>query len=155
MRQITKIVLHTAGAVNPKTGRAVYQTRDDIDRYHREHNGWRMIGYHFYIEEDGAVKVGRREDEVGAHVQGFNEHTIGVCVAGAGDVLPFNAKQTAALMTLLARLTRTYRLTSDDTIGHRECPAHGSPPVHKTCPGMLIDMDDVRQRLADRLETSA
>ncbi len=54
---------------------------DDIHRIHIS-NGWAGIGYHFYIRKDGTVYEGRPLDTVGAHVQGFNSKSIGICFEG-------------------------------------------------------------------------
>jgi N-acetylmuramoyl-L-alanine amidase len=125
-----------------------------IDAYHREHNGWRKIGYHRYIEEDGEVMLGRPDEEIGAHAGGFNEHSLGVCVSGHGDFERFNSKQLSSLVRQLATWCRTYHLLSTHCIGHRETDEHGGPAVSKTCPGVLIDMDVIRELVRARLETS-
>lgn len=45
-------------------------------------NGWAGIGYHFVIRKDGTIERGRPLSVVGAHAQGDNLHTIGICMAG-------------------------------------------------------------------------
>lgn len=155
MRVVDWIVLHTAAAFNAKTGKVVHQTIEAIDRYHREHNGWRKVGYHWFVCEDGTGQRGRQDDEVGSHVQGFNSTSLGLCVSGHGDHLPWNDKQMAEVVRKCSEWCRTYRLTPLRVIGHREADEHGAPPVNKTCPGLFVDMNAVRQRIADRLETMA
>ena len=44
--------------------------------------GWSDIGYHFYIEKDGSLHIGRPLNKNGAHVRGFNKGTIGICCEG-------------------------------------------------------------------------
>jgi hypothetical protein len=39
-------------------------------------------------------------------------------------------------------------------LGHREAPMYGAHPTEKTCPGVLVDLDDLRQRVVDRMENS-
>lgn len=53
----------------------------DVDRWHRE-QGWRMVGYHFFIKRDGTLQTGRHLHDAGAHAKGYNEKSIGVCLAG-------------------------------------------------------------------------
>lgn len=53
----------------------------DVDRWHRE-KGWRMVGYHFFIKRDGTVQTGRALMDGGAHASGYNEKSIGICLAG-------------------------------------------------------------------------
>jgi N-acetylmuramoyl-L-alanine amidase len=152
VRSIDYIVVHTAGAYDWKKKRVVHQPVNVIRDYHITHNGWRAIGYHRYIEEDGTVMLGRRDDEVGSHAGGFNQHTLGVCVSGHGDFEDFNEKQMAALVRQCATWCRTYHLSADKVIGHRETADHGGPPVTKTCPGYLVDMNEVRSLVATRLK---
>lgn len=154
MRLINFIVLHTCAAYDVKRKRVVHQSRNDIDAYHKAHNGWRSIGYHWFVEVDGKGVQGRPDDEVGAHAGGFNAYTLGLCVSGHGDHEAWNAKQLDEVIRKCAQWCRTHRLSSAQVIGHRETDEHGGPPVAKTCPGLLIDMDRVRDLLAERLETS-
>lgn len=151
-RRIDWIVVHTAAAYDAARKRVVYQSAQDIRRYHQEHNGWRDIGYHWVVLEDGSLEPGRPESEPGAHVGGFNAHTIGVCVTGHGDFAPFLPRQKLGLVRLCARLCNTHKLSGLRVIGHRETPAHGAPPTPKTCPGVLVDMDEVRGLVGDRLD---
>lgn len=44
-------------------------------------DGWAGIGYHFVIRKDGTIERGRPLSVVGAHAQGDNLHTIGICMA--------------------------------------------------------------------------
>jgi hypothetical protein len=45
-----------------------------------------------------------------------------------------------------------YRIPVANVIGHREADEHGAPAVHKTCPGVRVDLDRFRAELALRLE---
>lgn len=65
--------------------------REDIKKMHLA-RGWRDIGYHYVIKLDGTLQLGRdldgdgqSEDEVGAHVAGFNKDSIGICYIGGVD----------------------------------------------------------------------
>jgi N-acetylmuramoyl-L-alanine amidase len=53
----------------------------DIDRWHRE-RGWLKIGYGKVIKRDGTVEQGRSDDEIQAHVKGYNHCSYGVCLVG-------------------------------------------------------------------------
>jgi hypothetical protein len=44
-----------------------------------------------------------------------------------------------------------YRVPVAHVLGHRETAEHGGPPVHKTCPGTLVDMNAIRAALAERM----
>ena len=53
----------------------------EIDRVHREF-GWLKIGYGKVIKRDGTVEQGRGDDEVQAHVAGYNHTAFGLCLIG-------------------------------------------------------------------------
>lgn len=95
----------------------------EIDLMHRQ-RGFRKIGYHYIIRRDGRIETGRPPSEPGAHVQGFNSRSLGICLIGG--VKPdgktaetnFTPAQYDALEGLLKRLGPTY---PDATIlGHRD-----------------------------------
>lgn len=78
MRRIDRIIIHcTENYQDSKI------TVADIDRYHKgPKKGFRCIGYHYVIYQDGSVHAGRPEAEVGAHTKGYNAHSIGVAYIG-------------------------------------------------------------------------
>lgn len=109
----------------------VYVDAAVIDRWHRA-RGFFRIGYHFVIKRDGTVESGRSTDEIGAHVEGFNACSIGVCMAGgvndAGKAVnDFTAAQWTALSSKLTDLTKQFPQAAVQ--GHRDFPN-----VHKDCP---------------------
>lgn len=64
----------------------------NIDQMHRDRGfsfTWQgqtgHIGYHYVILLDGSVQAGRPLEIPGAHVQGHNQHTIGICLIGGLD----------------------------------------------------------------------
>lgn len=85
----------------------------DIDRWHRE-RGWMGIGYHFVITRSGKIEDGRDIERVGAHVQGHNAASIGICMAGGmnrskdGPAINFTDAQFAALRDLIDDLIALY-----------------------------------------------
>lgn len=151
MRTIEFIVLHTAGAYDWKNKVVVHQSRATIDAYHRSHNGWQKIGYHWYVCEDGTGERGREDHETGAHVGGFNSNSLGLCVSGHGDFEPWNDGQVKEVLRKLAQWCGMYRVPVAHVLGHRETAEFGGPPVHKTCPGTLVDMNAIRAALTERL----
>lgn len=76
LRKITSIAIHCAATPE---GREV--TAAEVRRWHLA-KGWADIGYHFFIRLDGTIEVGRALATAGAHVVGFNAHSIGICYAG-------------------------------------------------------------------------
>jgi N-acetylmuramoyl-L-alanine amidase len=109
----------------------------DIDKWHRK-QGWQAIGYHYVIRRDGTVEEGRDEKVVGAHVQGFNEVSLGICMAGGVDANDVNkAKnnftdaQFKSLKQLLIDLKTRYPKAKIQ--GHRDFPN-----VAKACPSFEV-----------------
>ena len=61
----------------------------------------RHCGYHRLVDHLGRVQEGRHYDEVGAHVQGSNARSIGLCMAGTGK---FSHPQWFALQRLVVSI---------------------------------------------------
>lgn len=85
--------------------------------------GWADIGYHFVIRLDGTIEAGRPLAKAGAHVEGHNARTIGICYVGGVDTAgkpkdTRTAAQKTALLTLLATLRRRFPTASIK--GHRD-----------------------------------
>jgi len=76
MRQVNLIVVHCTASRNGKA-RPVAAIEAD----HRA-RGFSSLGYHYVIQPDGHVDLGRDEEQPGAHAKGFNAHSIGVCLVG-------------------------------------------------------------------------
>lgn len=98
------------------------------------------IGYHFVIDADGSIGTGRAESEVGAHVQGHNAHSLGVCMAGTDK---FTCFQWVALETQVRSLKQRYPQAR--IVGHRDLSPDldGDGAVEprewtKTCPGFSV-----------------
>ena len=103
----------------------------EIDKWHRE-RGWWGIGYHYIIRRDGTIEYGRPYDTIGAHVQGHNDDSIGICVVGGSTKSVdkaqdnFTVNQGIALHELLQQLKQLYPEAT--VVGHkdldptRECP---------------------------------
>ena len=76
MRQITQIIIHCSATPEGRD-----YTVADIDRWHRA-RGFRQIGYHYVIYRNGSIHIGRPLNEAGAHCQGHNAHSVGICYIG-------------------------------------------------------------------------
>lgn len=153
MRAIEWIVVHTSATAD-KQGRPVDASAEQIRRYHVEHNGWKDIGYHFVVRTNGLIEKGRPLEDVGAHVGGFNDKSVGVCMSGHGDIADFTLEQHELLAQLCARLCVELKLTSDAVIGHHEADNFGAPHVDKTCPGTKVRMEAVRSNVAAMIQSA-
>lgn len=141
-RIIKYLIVHHNGV----PGRSVM----DIRRTHVMERGWRDIGYHRVIHEDGSEHPGRPEHQAGAHVKGLNSPTLAVCVIGNGDVRDFNPIQYRTLIDRLSLWCIEYDLDPMTAIlGHRETKhlVKPSQATKKTCPGKKVSMDKIRARV--------
>ena len=160
MRQITLIVIHCSASPNSdglfrgSPGAPGFLTPAQIiDGWHRERGFHRQpearkrfnpelaaIGYHYLIYRNGGIATGRGEDEVGAHVAGFNQKSLGLCLIGTDE---FTVAQWESLRFLVSALRKCY--PDARVVGHRDL----SPDQNrngivesfewlKTCPGFDV-----------------
>ena len=134
-------------------------------------NGWLDIGYHYLIgnsyptlerflhqrpdlENDGTIFPGRDldhdgdvEEEIGAHVEGWNSKSLGVALVGrvrqfgenAGG--GFTSAQIRSALHLIRDLCHRHEVPFSNVLGHYET---GAP---KSCPD--LDMEFIRELLRD------
>lgn len=164
-RTIKNVIIHCAATPNGKAFNAA-----DIDVMHglvkprpfNRSSQWikafnpqlKHIGYHFVILIDGTIETGRALEEIGAHVQGNNATSIGICMIGTDK---FTRAQWDALRKLLIELAGTikgkvvmtsdsalelYRVMSINVKGHRDYSPdlNGNGKIErnewvKICPG--------------------
>jgi N-acetylmuramoyl-L-alanine amidase len=139
MRVINEIIIHCA-ATRPEwmANTSVAKQRDEIDKWHRG-NGWAGIGYHYVIGRKGDVAKGREDAAVGAHVQGHNANSLGVCLMGghgsnSTDKFEqhYTPEQDLALRTLIDSLKKTYPSITKIT-------GHNDYTNAKACPGFRVN----------------
>lgn len=122
-----KLVLHHAEASKC--------TVQDIHSWHLS-NGWSGIGYHYFIRKDGSVYRGRPDGAIGAHCQGSNTNTLGICFEGNYMKETMPTAQYNAGIDLIKYLRGKY---GDLTIyGHKELLA-------TECPGSKFPLEDFKQ----------
>ena len=133
MRKINKIIIHCSASD--------FGNAQRIREWHLE-NGWSDIGYHYVINngkvfkddkinqrvQDGFIEKGRDDSIVGAHTQGQNSNSIGICLIGNKD---FTEEQFNSLDILLDSLLKAYNLTKNDVYGHYNFSS-------KTCPNFDV-----------------
>ena len=78
----------------------------DVESIHAQHLslGWTGIGYHFYVRKNGTVYRGRPLGVVGAHCQGHNSYSVGVCFEGNFEKEKMPEKQIRAGVMLVSYL---------------------------------------------------
>ena len=136
MRPINEIICHcTATRPDWMWGRPTREKVAEVRRWHMD-RGWKDIGYHFLIDRNGALALGRPIDQVGAHTQGHNTGTIGVSLFGGFDSAAtdkfsdnFTQEQDKALRQLIKELTARYKIRT--VSGHNIY-------AKKACPGFNV-----------------
>ena len=125
-RTINRIIVHCTATPEGRV-----ETVESIRRMHKA-KGWADIGYHYLIGLNGERWNGRNVNLVGAHCEGYNANSIGVCYVGGCDKNmkakdTRTDKQKAALIALLKDLRKLY--PNAKIVGHRDLDRKG-----KACP---------------------
>ena len=123
-RTIKEIIVHCSAT---KEGQDF--TIADIKKWHLA-RGFSDIGYHYIIYRDGSIHTGRNVNISGAHCEGHNSYSIGVCYIGGLDknLKPKDTRTDAQKDTLLKLLKQLKQLYPKATIhGHYEY-------ANKACP---------------------
>ena len=105
--------------------------QDDALSIHKLHLsfGWDGIGYHKVILQDGNIENGRPEYWPGAHVLGYNNKSIGVCLIGKKN---FTDKQFRSLKKLILEWKTKYKKAK--IVGHNSFDY-----TTKTCPNFNVN----------------
>jgi N-acetylmuramoyl-L-alanine amidase len=128
---IKKLIVHCAATPNGK-----HFSAEQIDQWHADRGfkrnpadigghepTLRHIGYHYVVYVNGGLRNGRQELEIGAHCQGHNSDSVGICLIGTDKFTP------AQFLTLRKFIESFRRRYPGATLhGHREFSA-------KACPG--------------------
>jgi len=126
MRTIKKVIIHCSDSD--------IDSHDDISvirDWHVNENGWSDVGYHYFIQKNGNVQIGRNEKTIGAHCRGYNRESIGICLHGKYKE-EFTNDQFTALAILVEDILRRYNLDIDDIYGHKAFDKK------KSCPNFSV-----------------
>lgn len=139
LRTIDHIVVHCSDSPNSGNFKV-----SDVDQWHQERGFHRdhewvkrfnpsllAIGYHFFIDRTGANFSGRHINEIGAHVEGHNSHSIGICLCGK-DI--FTESQIVTLRRQIISLLQVY--PAAQVCGHYEFDT--AIKQGKTCPNFDV-----------------
>lgn len=142
-RIINEIIVHCSA-----TREGFDYTVSDITKWHKQ-RGFSTIGYHYVIYRDGSINTGRDVNVSGAHCEGHNSHSVGVCYIGGLEnrLNPKTGKydipkdtrtaaQKASLLKLLRQLRSLY--PSAKIRGHRDFANKACPSFDATKEYMLL-----------------
>lgn len=120
-----RIILHCSATTNGKS-----VSVEEIRSWHLE-RGFKDIGYHLVIDVDGTVGNGRGLNQEGAHCEGENYDSIGICLVGTDR---FSKAQFVSLEYKLKSIFLTYDIPKWAIYGHYQFPS--AMKQGKTCPNM-------------------
>ena len=103
----------------------------DIQNLHKDGRGFADVGYHFMIDSEGIIYEGREINIRGAHVQGFNNGSVGIVLLGNFNEDEPSKTQLTSLWKLVDTLRTTYDIHY--LAGHRDYP--NQSPDGTECPG--------------------
>jgi N-acetyl-anhydromuramyl-L-alanine amidase AmpD len=168
LSDIKKIVVHTTDWNIQPLELAKY----DIGPNHIDSTGCPTITYHYYIGQSGETFRTADETWVTWHAALHNSNSIAVCLAYKTDPA-FESGKTKipeagkipskemmqSLYSLLVHLCKTLKISPLEIWGHRELFGtgfiliKGHKQLKKTCPGMSIDLDSLRNMTVITLQT--
>lgn len=129
IKQVTKLVAHHPAH---KTW-----TIEDIHDYHKNKLKWNGAGYNYFITFDGRIFEVRGKN-VGAHCEGHNHNTLGICFQGNFEEQHMTDAQIKAGGWLVAKLIKENGLTLNNFIRHSDL-------AKTACPGRNFKMNDIKQ----------
>ena len=105
MRKIDTIVIHCSETPEGMDYPLGSLRADHLKR------GFVDVGYHYYIKKDGTIQEGRPIEKAGAHAQGHNAHSIGICYEGGLDAnrKPKDTRTDAQKKSMLILIKSTLR----------------------------------------------
>ena len=119
-----------------------YAQLERIDTYHQSLGfpkssiGY-WVGYTYFLEANGQVIQTRRDDEVQAHTKGWNDGSIGICLAGDFNISTPTFEQYNSLRALLNELCKKYNILPINVSGHKNFRL-------TSCPGKLLPDSAIR-----------
>ncbi len=129
MRRIDEIIIHCTATPE---GRVT--TVADVTAWHKE-RGFNTIGYHYLIGLNGEIWMGRPETVVGAHCEGHNSFSIGVCYVGGLATDAKTAKDTRTVAQNISLL----KLVKELKIRYPHSTIHGHNEFsNKSCPSFNV-----------------
>lgn len=126
-----------------------------FDKAHRKRGMENGMAYHFVIGNgnptgDGEIEVGKRwrKQLQGGHVKddSINDVAIGICLVGNFTHRDPSEKQVDALVDLIVKLVKTYNLTLNDVVRHRDLG-------YSICPGQHFPWEEIRYRIEGELQS--
>jgi len=142
--QVTHLIVHhSAGSNNSSNWKGVVAAIFD---FHVNANGWQDVGYNWLIDPNGVIYEGRGggDNVRGAHMCGFNNNTMGICVLGNFVNAEPSEKALESLTKLMSWKSCKEGFAPDGSsnilsysghMNHISGHKDGCGPNHTQCPG--------------------
>ena len=118
MRDIKFIIIHCSDSDLPH-----HDNINVIKEWHVKERGWDDVGYHYFIQKNGYLQIGRPLAVQGAGVFRHNENSVHICLSGKTG---FTFHQGIALMNICMAMREKFPMA--------EVKPHNFFNHHKTCP---------------------
>lgn len=134
IRDIKEIIVHCSATPEGRD-----YTVSDIKQWHLA-RGFNDVGYHYIIYRDGSIHQGRKESVAGAHCEGHNTNSIGVCYIGGcakDGKTPKDTRtesQKTSLLALLKELKSKYpkaKIYPHFKFAAKACPCFNAEEEYK------------------------
>lgn len=122
MERIKYLVVHCSDTDND-----ICLGASAIHAFHADYFDLQGIGYHGIIQRNGLYEAGRPVYWHGAHTDGHDHHSLGVCLVGRDN---FTRTQFLTLETVIRQWLRLF--PSAQVVGHCDLDAT------KTCPNFNV-----------------
>jgi len=169
--KIKRIVVHTSNWNTTPEKLAKY----DITPYyiingkkyynHISRTGCPAITYHECFMDDGTIYYTLPYEETSWHVGAWNPGSLAFCMmyvptdkSSGVDVRAPSENMIRSIQVRLGDVCLHLRFTPDKIVGHRELSGtgwylfKGSKKFRKTCPGMLVDLDQLRLNVSKYMQ---
>lgn len=116
-------------------------------KIHLDHvnQGWTGIGYNFYVRQDGSIYRGRPIWATGAHAEGYNSISIGICAEGYYHppnnplITPDTEMPAAQLQSMIELVAYCHEQYPDaEIVGHRDL-------MPTACPGDYFPFEQIKE----------
>jgi N-acetylmuramoyl-L-alanine amidase len=120
---IDMIVIHSTGGptCDAVTGKPIWVRAGTLENNLRQIEAHPVLGIHYMIDRDGALRASVPEDQVAHHVYRVSGRSIAIELINDGDgIEPFAEAQLAALVSLLRDIARRRGIPRDGIKRHSE-----------------------------------
>lgn len=128
------VIIHHAAEpdipLDASTAREIAAVRS-IENFHVKANGWNGIAYNWLVFQSGNIYEGRGWNRVGAHTEGQNSKSVGICFVINGDAHGADDNAWNAARRIIDEGVHLGSIASDYAIkGHHDYAVKSCPGAH-------------------------